>query len=147
MFMDKTVLTSDSPKQRVAKCLKCCVYIGLHCSKSSFTNEKRELPFWPQNLAYWRVKQHRKFVFWQTATTNRKIYFLTTDPRVVMAICRGTRNLFVFLPQFMAICCRYATKYSFQMLTLVTLDTWNVTALMPWCNLSLLWRMGKGNLE
>ena len=121
--MEKIVLTIDSPKQRVAKCLKCCVYIGLHCSKSSFTNEKRELPFWPQNLAYWRGKQHRKFVFWQPimAATNLLSYASENkfSDQQIWGSSWPLTNLhwiFLFLPQLMAVCRhRPATKHSFQM--------------------------------
>ena len=59
------------------------------CSVSQ--TEKVNCPFSPQNTAFWWVTQHGEKKLWAQRicwATNRKIYFLTTDPRVIMAIRR-----------------------------------------------------------
>ena len=54
---------------------------------------------------------------------NRKIYFLTTDLRVIMAsTVAKLQGRFVFLPQLMAICHCWVTKHAF--LTMQALVTW-----------------------
>ena len=91
---------------------KFCVCICLHCSNLLLVQFHK----WKRWTRHWLHNTESLFSDnqWICQPTNRKIYFLTTELKVIMASWRIKQKI-VFLPKLMTFCCHQTTKHSFLM--------------------------------